>query len=631
MAKEWPYGYKDDDYQRIKEKYIKYEMKNLENNIAFIQKIPVTSSYKFPIIINASAIYEAYKGKQPKDISVLKKYFESNKDEEIRPKHIDSEIKNNSELFRKYAENNWRNSIVDQLVKNLEYNPKKAGENRRFQEALRLLFAEYLEDEYIADTSFIHASLERAVFIKKNPGENWYSISAEHLAAAPIKEKRKALKPLLHGILKARVEMAAQVAENGLTQENENAALAALKEVEREEPAAAGIDALADNTAGLADRNNGNSNANIMAATMESYKTMPPIFRGLGDADIVNLRTVAALNAFVRSKFDGILADDILNPKRGNLYIFMGYKGLAAGHPLQELNQMHQNETSGEGSDCLVHTFLTITCAAFRKLPNELKDPVARSFRHDLYPRFAEVAAVLAAERRVKSAPPYREATQPNLYRIFTVGQFLNDSDIGWLSDIYHINMLIFQSPASAGDVRQPAIITFIEKNPGGVVYTFSNHGNFHFESVQNTETNSFTISHVVANRIKAEGQKQLPPEAKVTGCRFNTGDPITWNGGEWFVISRRSEGGERCIEYFIADEDNFTRFNRLDQAIKDTSNTTKWTRARIDFNAVPADEIHAQNPGRGGGRRRRRHTRRKRRSGQGLKSRRHHSFRNPR
>jgi hypothetical protein len=636
MSDVLPYEYTHKDYEKEKQGYINDNIDKLKNMVHLIEARPDL----FPKTLDAIAIYSAMKDKKPKNITLLSTHFKN-----VDPNTataIDAEIKKNAPYFNELADISWRNGVVEMLIDHLKYNPKKAGEDGHFQKALLDLFIEYLEEKYIKDIEFIHTSLEKGLFLKKRPDSNWAVVSEKRLATKEAGDRKRALMERLDKILAERKETeealsavaAAEAAEQfNMKNANANAALKALANLENGTATANG--SVANLAARMSALNVGsnNKNENVMRAVMESHKSMPTIFNGLPVGDVLNLRTLESLNAFIRSKFSNILKADILTREPGNVYQFMGYKGLPADNPLQQLKNMHQIKTSGDKSNCLIHTFLTMTCEAFRKLPKDLKDDVASSFRFHLYPRFAEVNAALEPERRIKSSPPYSEERQPNLFRILTEDVFLNDSDVGWLTDIYRINAIIFQSPViriqrGRPKVLQPAIITFVEKNPGDSVYTFSNNNNNHYESVQNRETGAFTISHGEALQINGARVGTLAEDTRVTGCRFKEGDQVHWNGSMWHILDRRTkDGGKKCLNYIIADKANYDIFISLPQVVRNY-NPDKWVTA--DGTVVMAQEVgaaalEAQNPAAGGARPRRQ-TRRHR-----LKSKRHHSFRNPR
>lgn len=213
------------------------------------------------------------------------------------------------------------------------------------------------------------------------------------------------------------------------------------------------------------------------------------IFQDLTEEQVRNLRTLEALNTFIKAHFPYI--NENIEAQRGSIYDFMKYGSDKEGSVLKSLKKMKRIKTSGDANDCLIHSFLTATCKAFRKLPDPLKISVARSFRHHLYPRFKEIKDIL--EREGKTGPTYR--------RIFKK-QFLNDFDINTLADIYNLNILLFQGEVTG---QQPPMITSIEKGGDNPFYTISNYENIHFESVQQ-ESGGFTISNDLANSIQAAG-----------------------------------------------------------------------------------------------------------------------------
>lgn len=459
-------------------------------------------------------------------------------------------------LFKTLADDKWRFQQLEKIFESVSY---KEGRDSRYKKALLDTIFENLESEYLIQDTIGSITIRGVDIVKKilaegllraqNPGADddsideiiegtWDDIKSDNTMRAAIQEKlddREA---------------------NNATKALENLDLAS--------------DSNGTSEAASAEESNASESngENLRRAVAASLGDLAP-FNSLAPAEVINLRTIQTLNAFIEEKYEAVLSDsDVLEEVGGTVFLFMNFKS-SSDRRFDSLKKMKQIQTSGAGSDCLVHTFLTMTCKAFRKLPNEYKNRVARSFRRDLYPVFEETAAVLRDEEAAGESE-HRD-------RIFTVGAFLDDSDIGRLSEIFGANFLIFQNP----NREQPALITMKDVNaaPQAQFYTFSNRGNLHFESVRHSQY-GFDLPRSIAENINAAGQNLLQPIVAATGCQFNEGDRVQWRATPYYVLTRRMRGPDECDSYMLGDEENYRRFTTLSAGIKD-SNPDRWITSR--------------------------------------------------
>jgi hypothetical protein len=155
--------------------------------------------------------------------------------------------------------------------------------------------------------------------------------------------------------------------------------------------------------------------------------------------------------------------------------------------------------SSGNNSDCAVHSFLTATCPSFRKISQDHRNRFARAFRIHLYPDFA------ATRRTLASTDTDGISTTGELarIRIFTPGAFLAESDIINMFNSYKLNLLLINSgyEGEQGDinVRNPTIAVYDPKFPGEA-YIVINSSNVHYESVKPGE--KYTIPNAMAVNV---------------------------------------------------------------------------------------------------------------------------------
>jgi hypothetical protein len=211
------------------------------------------------------------------------------------------------------------------------------------------------------------------------------------------------------------------------------------------------------------------------------------IFQGLEN----EVLTIEDLNRFIGDNFRDHLTGEteVIGPISKLL-------GDVCKRPKPSVCEYESMFSSGNGSDCLIHSFLTATCSYFRVLTQEYKNLVARSFRHHLYPTFPSTQRMIA-----------KDPDQHNR-RIHKVGAFLNDADLTNILKMYKINFIVFVSPnrdngnvaTALDDIHFP-----------GDVYMIINRGNLHWESVR-TEGSSFRISQARAENIRVAMDQFGPP-----------------------------------------------------------------------------------------------------------------------
>jgi len=177
----------------------------------------------------------------------------------------------------------------------------------------------------------------------------------------------------------------------------------------------------------------------------------------------VRVGSIEGLNTHIGNIYRGRLLDSRLTPpmeQRTRIVKDMSDFGLP------EFIRMY---SSGNDSDCLIHSFLTSTCSNFRQLSQEDKNTVASNFRRYVYTTLPEVIELLQAGSGL--------ATR------IEAGNFLEDEDIGILCRYYEINMIVFANARVVGTSIQPATARIIDTDTP-VTYMIYNTG-VHWESVK--------------------------------------------------------------------------------------------------------------------------------------------------
>lgn len=315
------------------------------------------------------------------------------------------------------------------------------------------------------------------------------------------------------------------------------------------------------------------------------------LFKGLTPDEKKALYTVAALDAFLKDKLQSHFIDEKVATTH-KIYLREYFKENCPADPICNWETM---ESSGAGSDCLIHTFLTATCGSFRRLTKPFKDAVARSFRHHIYGASEQVQAILRP-------PTPRLTIERNRTRIFR-GEFLDDSDLGRLTDMYKIPCLVFESGKSA-EVTQydnpskksdatlvqkrmymPSIAQLVGPENPDPVYLLSNRGNMHYESVR-TNTGSYTISREDANAIL----QRLGLGLTVTReCAYEVGDDVLFNGEMYIVLEvRYNDDAQKCNELRLTDNRGYKEYDSMDKNVRNlTATLDRLTKHRVEPDKV--------------------------------------------
>jgi hypothetical protein len=229
----------------------------------------------------------------------------------------------------------------------------------------------------------------------------------------------------------------------------------------------------------------------------------PNLFPG---TDFSSLRTLQGLNDFIAGRYSGKMGDEArLTVSAGRT--IGSYMTDFKDYTFSQYECMH---SEGSNSDCLIHSFLTATCPAFRRLTSRKtgggtdKNDFATWFRHYVYPSLPNVQAKLADT----SPDPLRDSKGKIIkqrtvgevarHRIFTPSIFLADQDVGLLCNAYGVNILSFEGQEGLQTMR---INGSDIRDPSRPVYMISNSVGVHFEAVRTPE-GSYTIPARIALTI---------------------------------------------------------------------------------------------------------------------------------
>ncbi len=246
--------------------------------------------------------------------------------------------------------------------------------------------------------------------------------------------------------------------------------------------------------------------APIIASSAEAIRRLRPTSRNLFPdlRDPSTLNTLERLNAFIEEKYREKLGDEAERTIATGQTIGRYLKPYKA-YTFTDFRCMH---SEGSNSDCLIHSFLTATCPAFRRLTSQFvsegrgrdKNEFATWFREYVYPAMPAVQRQLTSEH-VDMTNKITTGLITH-QRIFTRGTFLSDTDIGLLARIYNQNIISFQGAIQVGGQRQEAAVYIATINEATPCIMISNERAIHFEAAQTPE-GSYTIPYKVATQIQ--------------------------------------------------------------------------------------------------------------------------------
>jgi len=204
------------------------------------------------------------------------------------------------------------------------------------------------------------------------------------------------------------------------------------------------------------------------------------IFKTLDQFDPVN--TIPKLNDYIGKVYKDSLGDEDVNT-----YVSRNVGSAMKNRALDVFVTLY---SSGNNSDCLIHSILTVTCQNFRRLSRSDKNVVANNFRKNVYKLTPEYKRVYARNPKIEE-------------RVMTPGVFLEDIDISNIADSYRIQFCIFEG------FENRVGISGMRDVPD--VYMLYNAGNNHFEGVR-LKSGEYTIPRGDAGElVELQGVHELP------------------------------------------------------------------------------------------------------------------------
>lgn len=203
-------------------------------------------------------------------------------------------------------------------------------------------------------------------------------------------------------------------------------------------------------------------------------------------ADLTTLHSLEGLNAFIELNYRLGEESRMTTPTSRTVgAVITNYKRYS-------FSKYQIMFSSGNNSDCLIHTFLTATCPAFRRLAQADKNAFATWVRLYVLPASPVLQRKFADDSPDDGELGGKTVGEEARLRFFTAGEFLADIDIGQIAMIYQVNILTFEKQAGQQTVRL-SIGSSAALQPNTPVYMFMNASGAHFESVR-TDTGSYTI-----------------------------------------------------------------------------------------------------------------------------------------
>lgn len=198
--------------------------------------------------------------------------------------------------------------------------------------------------------------------------------------------------------------------------------------------------------------------------------------------------------------------------------------------------------SSASECDCLIHSFLTVTCPNFRKLTQRSKDEFASIFRRQMLPRLV-------------SRYPVTEKT-PNQIMQFIIdviqsGRFLSDADSSIIAKLFDVNLLLLE-PAREGQKSLAILISPRNDNKSDPYVIYGSGA--HFEGVKldgdrwqrNYNETVQSVADIMAGRHAAfHGEDS-----------FSFGSRVMYKGKGYYVVDRLlNPDTHECDFYYLSQD----------------------------------------------------------------------------
>jgi hypothetical protein len=302
------------------------------------------------------------------------------------------------------------------------------------------------------------------------------------------------------------------------------------------------------------------------AAPVAAAVALPPISGIVGSEPFRRLSadlrqrclTLEGLNAYIAALYPA--DQDSYKVRNGWNDLKRGVRGCNNKDIIGEWQNVF---SSPNNHDCLIHSFLTATCDAFRKLTDDHKDTVASNFRRIFLPT-------------TEAARAMRQDLQSELVRMPAVRDaYLANDHISLLSGIYHADILVLE--AGGG--------TFFEENRSRRVFIILNPGTGHYESVRPKRGGNadFSVSREEAQRaFQCISSDRIAAGQALIGVTqticLPVGTPVLYRGQQYVILDSEVDivddptnphlSERRCRGYYLATPRGLAEFTDLPNSV---------------------------------------------------------------
>ena len=200
--------------------------------------------------------------------------------------------------------------------------------------------------------------------------------------------------------------------------------------------------------------------------------------------------------------------------------------------------------TSGNNSDCLVHTILTQLSPHFRGLGESNKNAIATWFRTVVLTTLPDIMRNDASMNRLR-----------------TPGVFLENFEIRAISDYWCINFLVLAIEGPPSHINKGYLGDQLYANNGDPVYIIANNGLVHFQPLR-SPTRSYTLPWDQALTIAEPQMIDGQPIPADLNCVYEEGDIVVYRNnptGPRFTVTGRvfpgNDGRQDCTHVRLNDE----------------------------------------------------------------------------
>ncbi len=299
-------------------------------------------------------------------------------------------------------------------------------------------------------------------------------------------------------------------------------------------------------------------------------------FQNLSEDQKMRLRTLEGLNEYIGSLYPVNTGPAAPYKNRAGRLNIRQFISQCTEQPLRRtLDLWRTIDSAGHKNDCLVESFLTATCPAYRKLLSkehvgarpEARDIVGDCFRRTFLPTLPEF------QGRSQELAELRG------------GGFLSETHLSIICEVYGVDILMFE----AGTLGGRAAATIIGENNSQRLYVILNPDNAHYEAVQprRDDHDDFSITRGEVDAIvRCIGGSWVKEGRAAEGigerlCEHPFGAVVTYRGGPRRVMDSGveyvgSNTNQRpvCAGYLLGTEDQYNRFNALPAAQKEGTAT---------------------------------------------------------